>query len=223
MFSYLLYRGLRDIWSIFNTAGAISPAEILQRLEEANTEAVKVWSDEDRPFVTRLETCKTIIDPVANLILPSTSVTFNPIPEKVAGGLDTIFAKHYNPGNYLLIGRTEHEAQEAQRRYAQEVAILLGLEYKPYETRALFYLGRVYGCTSIPLLSLGSVLAMWDLCRSPFYRRQLSLVSIVSLCIIHSIDARFSCTSGSSRSQSLWGHEVSVVTMSRPSTDSLGR
>jgi hypothetical protein len=186
MFLYLLYRAMEDVLIIFNSAPAPSPQVIEDLLRKANVKARPLWSHLGTPFLTRQIQCREILDPVVRMNLFGDG---NPqaVPRSVTGELNTIFRKHYASGNsvhsagltaeVLLIGRTDDRAYEVQDNYAIDVAILLGTVDPKFESRALTRLGKVYGRGSLPLLCMSSVAAMWELCRSTFYKRQISLVS----------------------------------------------
>ena len=180
MFKYLVFRGLEDILKIFNASKAEDPAVVKACLKKANRDAATVWNDRDIPFAVRVEKCRKIFDPVLKMNDISGGVGFIGLSPLVARKLDKIFRKYYKeprPPKVLLIGQTSEEAYEVQEKYARTVAHLLAEESKNFESRAMTQLNKMYGRNSIPLLTMASVYELWQLCRSPFYRRVTSLVS----------------------------------------------
>ena len=206
MFKYLLYRGMEDILIIFNHSRAVRAEEIRADLLEANQKAELVWKDRTKTLSTRRAECIAILDPVLRRNLSAESGEFFPVPLQVASGLDQIFAKHYKPDSYLLIGKTDENAYTVQDLYADEVGILLGKVRRSYRSRAITRLGKAYGRSSIPLLSMASVSALWQICQSDYYKGQLLLVgSSCSRVGRRVTDSQSSCTGGSNRLQSRWG------------------
>lgn len=180
MFKHLLYRGMEDILIIFNAGPAVPPEEIRKDLCEANSRAEPVWNDKAKTLSARRARCKTILDPVVARNSLGEPGEFRPFPSKLAPKLDAVFSRHYKshePDRFLLIGKTEEDAYRVQEEYVHEVGLLLGSVRQSYRSRAITQLGKVYGRSSMPLLSISSVSALWLLCQTTYYKKQLSLVS----------------------------------------------
>lgn len=176
MLKYVLSKGMLDILVIFNDAEAKRPETVEALLQKANAKAELVWKDDNVPFSDRVAKCRKILDPLLNA--DSEVVDFKPVPQEIAGELDGIFEEFYgDPEALLLIGRTHEEAYKVQDEYATAVTNLLGRHSSTYESRAIVCLRKTYGRSSLPILSVRSVEALWRLCQSPFYKRVLSLVS----------------------------------------------
>lgn len=141
----------------------------------ANRRAEGVWNDRDRSLVTRMQECSKITLPI--LQKAKWSVPHTCIPKKLLENLDVIFSQSYGTEGFLLIGRAEDKAYAIQEYYTSLILATTLSHHKHLKHRVLARLGKVHGYTSIPLLSKLSVSAMWEACRSNFYRRQLSLVS----------------------------------------------
>lgn len=183
MFKYLLLGALEDVLVIFNTGRTEEVPRIKRLLREANSEAAPVWRNEEIPFATRRKRCHEILRPVLRLNGREAG-DFRPVPPSVVDELSTIFRRFYGqgqPGALLLIGRTEERAYEVQDEYGRSVSQLLGTLDEKYESRAITRLRKVYGRGSLPLLCLASASALWQLCSHPFYKRQISLVSLPCL------------------------------------------
>jgi hypothetical protein len=179
MFLYLLHKAIEDILIIFNDADAPSPADAEQALQMANEKAEPLWKNEETPFPERQAQCQEILRPILELYMKEKPGEFHPVSDLVANGLNQIFKKHYNtPGKFLLIGRTDDQAYQVQDGYAREVAAFLGRNLGgPREARTIIMLRKAYGRGTLPLLCMSSASALWELCQSSFYRRQLFLVS----------------------------------------------
>ena len=174
MFKYILLRGVDDIRFIFSTSEAPPVADVRRQIRTANEDAEVVWQTPGRMRVDRMVECKAILSPALGAV-PS-SLDGAKIPESLASRLDRIFAASY-AGGWAMIGRAEDEAYANQSRYAAEVEKVISSDRKNIKSRVIMRLGKAYGHTAIPLLSASSVSAVWDACRSDFYRRQLALVS----------------------------------------------
>ena len=179
MFKHVVCRGIENILIIFNSADAAPGLEMRRLMDEANDQAGPIWDDATQPFADRRAECDEIVRPVLEMNLSGGPGEFNPLPSSAVETLDKLFRKHYQRRNFLLIGQANGEAYRVQDLYAREVATALGLIRDSYGSRATSFLGKVYGRTSIPLLSMASVSAFWEICNSPYYKRQLSLVSSV--------------------------------------------
>ena len=179
MFKHVVCRGIENILIIFNSSDATPGLEMRKLMDEANNRAGPVWNDATRTFATRRAECDKILLPVLEMNLSGRPGVFNPLPLSAVETLDTLFRKHYNCHQFLLIGQANENAYRVQDLYAREVATALGSIRDSYGSRATSFLGKVYGRTSIPLLSMASVSAFWEICKSPYYKRQLSLVSTV--------------------------------------------
>lgn len=181
MLKYLLYHGIKGILTVFSDSYAEDPSSIQNLLDEANSEAALVWMDRETPFLVRQERCRKILSPVLKLNKPE-GVGFTRPPKSVTDGLSRIFNRVYTASDeLLLIGRTDEQAYKAQDEYAVEVGALLEPMGPQYKSRAITTLQRVYGQGSLPLLCISSVSGIWQLCRSTFYKRQISLVSLFCL------------------------------------------
>lgn len=223
MFAHVIRRGLYDMAAIFSSGNPPPGEEIRHQLDAVNVIAKKVWGDRGKSLSGRMYQCQRFLAPVIEFVHPVRSATYDGVPMEITGELDGLFTRHYKPEHYLLIGCADDRAYEIQDRYAQDVADLLGLMDKPYQSRGLVFLGRVYGCTAIPLLSMSSVSAMWGVCCSSFYKRQLSLVSMVSVYIKRPSNVDLSSIGGLSHSQNLWECGMSAATTSHLSADFLGQ
>lgn len=180
MFRNLLFRAMDDVLWIFNDATA-DPAQVVQfNLIEANSKAERVWNDANKSFSLRKIECGRIVRGVLRMNQVPESAVEKAVPSSIGKGLSRIFDKYYGE-NIYLIGRTTEEAYEVQDRYGEEVVELLGTVGAEYESRAITRVQTVYGVSSMPLLCKSSVSAMWQLCQSPFYKKQISLVSSVLL------------------------------------------
>lgn len=176
MFKYLLYWGITDIVCIFSSSKAVFSVDTLRRrLRDADRETGVIWTHPTKSFTTRLQECKEILEPLIHRAVKVS--TFSGIPSQVAEKLDGIFRRHYERSDFLLIGCTEYDSYSLQQKYSDEIVSLLEPIDQGYASRALALLGKAHGRTSIPLLCLSSVAALWEICKSSFYRRQLKLVS----------------------------------------------
>ena len=180
MFQYLILRGISDILRIFNHLEEVDSADILQQnIDNANAQAKLIWDDLEVPFSMRLVRCQLILNPVVNQVAKRRAEEHVAVPASVAEHLDDIFHRHYNRSNFSLIGCADSSAYEVQEKYAREIVSQLRKIDLGCAARATVVLGKVYGSTAIPLLSISSVSALWDLANSTFYKKQLSLVSSV--------------------------------------------
>jgi hypothetical protein len=174
---HVLFRGIEDILVIFNGAPA-SPVQAIRNLvDDANRKAEPIWKNNDLDFKSRLGECRAILDLAFTEDQRSKPGQHRPVPSAVAEILDRIFRKHYSSSDFLLIGRADEDSYRIQDAYAREVGRSIGLINSSYESRAITCLGKAYGKTSIPLLCMSSVSALWQVCQSSFYKKQLSLVS----------------------------------------------
>jgi hypothetical protein len=180
MFQYLILRGISDILRIFNYLEEVDSVGTLQQdINDANAQAKLIWDDLEVPFSMRLVRCQLILGPVVSQVAKKEAETHVAVPASVAECLDDIFHRHYNKGNFSLIGCADNSAYGVQENYAGEIVSQLRKISPECATRATVVLGKVYGSTGIPLLSISSVSALWDLANSAFYKKQLSLVSPV--------------------------------------------
>jgi hypothetical protein len=179
MFKHVVCRGIENILIIFNSANAAPGLEMRELMDEANNRAGPIWNDTTRTFAARRAECDNILRPVLAMNLLGGPGAFNPLPSSAVNTLDMLFRKHYERHRFLLIGQANENAYCVQDLYAREVATALGSIRDSYGSRVTSFLGKVYGRTSIPLLSMASVSAFWEICKSPYYKRQLSLVSSV--------------------------------------------
>lgn len=201
MFKHLLYRGIADIVCIFDGADpALSVESLQKRLRDANDELEGILCDPTKPFEVQLRECRGIINPVVRTAIPEAS-GFSGIPREAVERLDEIFSRWYQAKGLLLIGGTCDESYRIQESYASDIVELLEQINGGYASRALALLGKLYGRTSMPLLCESSIAALWDTCRSSFYRRQLSLVSSVKPGPDPLSDPSPSSTNGYSRSR----------------------
>ena len=176
-----MFRGVHDIMRIFNDLEGVDCVDTLQQhIDSANAQAKPIWDDLEAPFSMRLARCQLILDPVVNQIAEAGSWRRSAVPASIGDRLDQIFHRHYNQDNLSLIGCADSSAYEVQDGYARDVVSLLRATNTGYAARAMVVLGKVYGSTAIPLLSISSVSALWNLVNSAFYKKQLSLVSLVS-------------------------------------------
>lgn len=168
---------MESVLYIFNSADADPVPTIRERLDKANNKAGPIWNDYNKKISARYAECDPILSPVISRNLRGDSGEFNPIPDRLTGTLDKIFRKHYPPSRFLLMGQAHEEAYHVQDAYACDVAEVVGTLRSSYQSRALTVLGKAYGRASIPLLTLGSTSALWQICQHSFYKKQLSLVS----------------------------------------------
>lgn len=181
MLKYLLFHGIKAILTVFNDSYAEDPSRIQNLLDEANSEAALVWLDKETPFLVRQERCRSILSPVLKLNKPE-GETFTRASKSVTDELSRIFNRVYTTSDeLLLIGRTDEEAYKVQDEYAVQVGALLEPMGPHYKSRAITTLQRVYGQGSLPLLCISSVSGIWQLCWSAFYKKQISLVSLLCL------------------------------------------
>lgn len=181
MFRNLLLRGMEDVLFIFNDAKAKPVQEVRFSLTLANSEAEKSWNNATKSFLLRKSECGKIISGVLQMNQIPKSATSTPVPQPVGEQLASLFNKHYWGKNLFLIGRTTEEAYKLQDRYGEDVVELLATVSVDYQSRAITRLQTVYGVSSMPLLCTSSVSATWELCQSPFYKKQISLVSSLLL------------------------------------------
>lgn len=181
MFKSLLAKGMQDILVIFNSTPALPMSEVQDRIDEANAIAEPLWNDPTASLQTRRDQCRQILVPVLNQNLTVPASWIAGTPSNISADLTRVFRRHYSHEKLLLIGGNSKEAYEVQDRYARDVALLLGSVRHRWGSRAISCLAMAYGRNTIPLLCMSSVSALWRLCSSPFYKRQLSLVSSVCL------------------------------------------
>ena len=105
-------------------------------------------------------------------------------PASIEKELNAIFHQHYDaPEKYLLFGCTGDEAYDIQDKYALSMVALLRTIDVWYVSKAHLCLRKMYGRGApLPLLCRSSIEAMWKVCKSSYYRRQISLVSLVRRC-----------------------------------------
>lgn len=182
MFKYLLFKGFADIMDIFSSAKAEAPSVIKAHLHKANEQAAPVWNDQSIPFTVRAHKCGEILDVVVNMNqIPKTEDEVLDIPPSLVDKLNKSFRKFYGTiDKLMLIGQTHEEAYAVQDKYAREVAHILGTEDKRFESRAITCFRKIYGRNFVPLLTMGSVSGLWQICQSGYYKKTVSLVS--SLC-----------------------------------------
>lgn len=203
MFKYVICRGLEDILVVFHSSDAVPVQKIRKLVDQANRQAEPIWNDEERNFATRSAECNAILRPALVQNALGDQGSFNPLPISVAATLDDIFRKHYEHGNNCLsIGRAAEDAHNHQDAYAREAGRTLGLIRSSYESRTITSIGMAYGRTSMPFLCISSVRALWQVCQSSFYTRQLSLVSSAHIHAGKFADSRQSSTGGSNHLQS---------------------
>lgn len=182
MFKSLLFKGMQDIFKIFNDLDVPWLPVVLQRLSDANARAGPIWQDQRLLFEDRQSKCTAILLPVLSLINPRAGTVFAVVPSCIEHGLCGIFTEFYGtPERLLLIGKTTEEAYEVQDRYAHAVAKLLERVGSKHRSRAILCLAKAYGASSMPLLCSSSLAALWELCKSRPYRRVISLVSSLPL------------------------------------------
>ena len=198
MFKYVLIRGVNDIRFMFNNEKGPSLWVTRREIEEANAVAEPVWRDRQRARTTRMANCRRILSPV---LMKVASHPVDPIiPKCVLRRLDATFEQSYGGGDKpLLIGRAEEDAYVAQASYTDSIVLGLSSYHQYTKTRVLTCIGKAFGFTSIPILSVAFVDAMWGACKSKFYRRQLEMVSQTCLRIGVLADLRLSCIGGSNR------------------------
>ena len=173
-----------DLLIIFNDSEAVPPGEILADLHRANLAARSIWNDRKKSLTVRWTECDRILGPVIGRNLTAKRMGFVPIPLAASRGLDEVFLKHYGtPDGHMLIGKAQEASYDVQDLYALEVGKLLGSFQQKYRSRAITQLGKAYGRSSMPLLSISSVAALWKMCKSKYYRDQLSLVGLTYPCV----------------------------------------
>lgn len=226
MFKSLLLAGVMDILVIFNNARSLPSTEAQQLVERANEEAALVWRHDKGGATTRLSRCRDITSEVVRKVTASNSknVVHHAVPGSLCERLDDVFTRHYGgPDGHLLIGRADDDAYVAQEGYGAEVIGLLSSERDAWKSRAMVRIGKVYGYPSLPLLSVGSIDAMWKVCTSTFYKKQLSLVSSTRPYIRSFSNFQASFIGGSSRFRSLLVTGGLDATTRLPSSDSSER
>jgi hypothetical protein len=176
MFKYVLIRGINDIRFMFSSKKGPSLREMRKDIEDANEDAKPLWQSRQKTRVARMAECRQKLAPVLSK-MPSQAI-HPKIPGCVLGRLNAIFQDNYGAGDrFLLIGRAEDDAYDAQANYVDAVLRHLSSYHQFIKARVLSCIGKCYGLTSIPILSIASVNAIWKACRSEFYRRQLAMVS----------------------------------------------
>ena len=222
MFKYLLFRGLEVTFKIFTESKTPLPCDVQPLLESINIQTRAIWDNLDiLPAIPEVK-CKELSSPLFDLDDPKDESLLQTMTPEILEVVDKIFSKHYgNKESMLLIGRTDNQAYQVQHQYASEVAKLLGHISSEHKSRAMIYLGPVFGRSSMPLLCPSSIRWLWRLCRSSYYTKQISLVSQTQLITkLPSTDSRCSSTGGWSlllmyRRPTPW-----AVATSRPSTAS---
>jgi hypothetical protein len=210
---------MEDILIIFNHAEA-APAQAMQSvIDVANNQAERIWKDKSKTFTARRAECDAVLSPVIKLNFLAPPGKFNRPPSSITGKLDELFRNHYGPDELLMIGQATEEAYHVQDLYARELSTMLGTIRDSYASRAITSLGKMYGKTSIPLLSIASVSWLWEVCQSCYYKRQLSMVRLARSQVNQSADSPSSFINGSNRSR---GHRRCGrldATTSSPSID----
>ena len=174
MFKFLIYRGIYYLRVIFGEGPEEPLTEQSQHLlNEAKQQAQHIWEMRQRRFEERLAGCRDLFEPFVPENPPTGT---QPTSPTLWHQLDRIFVEYYGLQGNPLIGSVEDEAYKTRRRYARKVGSLLG---EGLGFRAVLWLQKIPGCTSLPLLTESSVSAMWKLCCSTFYKKQLSLVSVI--------------------------------------------
>ena len=214
MFKYALIRGINDIRFMFNNSEGPSLRYTRREIERANGVAEPVWLNRQKRRTARMADCRQILAPVLDR-MPSHSI-HPKIPDCLLKKLNAIFEQNYGGGEqYLLMGRAEDDAYAAQANYVDAVLRKLSSYHQFTKARVLTCIGKAYGLTSVPILSTASVSALWQACKSEFYKRQLAMVSQTCLHACVLADLGLSFTAGSSRSQNPSTRRESVATTYR--------
>lgn len=204
MFKYVLYRAVVNTGQIFCSIETPTALKCKQAIQEYNRRAKPVWECKERGFLERQRVCDNILDEVfSEFCDPPTHEDVQRVPGSIVKRLDAIFNQHY--GSFalcLLFGRTDEDALEVQERYALSVIKTLGRTDPRHEARAHLYLRKMYGRGApLPILTVQSASAIWRVCKSLHYQRQISLVSSDITPFRCFTDPHASFISGSSLSQ----------------------
>lgn len=184
MFKYVVYRSLLTTVRVFCKVDAATVRRCKEAAEKYNQKAKPVWERKDKELLNRREECNTMersffcgLDKAPKIL------ELEAVPEVAARMLDGLFLKHYKSEELcLLFGCMEDAALEVQDGYALSVANALGDINWRYEARTHLYLRKRYGRGApLPLLSMASADAMWEVCMSYFYRVQISTVSLLGM------------------------------------------
>ena len=183
MFKFMLYRAIHAGAFIFKDGDAPPLANSKLQVEEYNQLASQIWKGSQN-FFHRQEGCENLI----LMVVPAFQQISHPVPRNelmrfpasIEKELNAVFHQYYDtPEKYLLFGSTEDEAYDVQDRYALAVVEVLGTIDVRYASRAHLCLRKMYGRGApLPLLCRSSIDAMWEVCRSSYYRRQVSLVGL---------------------------------------------
>jgi hypothetical protein len=186
MFKYLLYRAIRTGIILFNNGEAPGLEQCKREINDYNGKAEILWKS-SRKFSERRKTCESLLGmTVPSLRYVKVNVHENDIrrfPASIEKELNDIFDRHYDTREKcLLFGRTDDEAYKVQDGYALAVAGLLEKVDVRYASRVHVCLRKIYGRGApLPLLCSSSVKAMWEVCKGMYYKRQISLVSVMGL------------------------------------------
>ena len=182
MFKHLLFRGIQDTFKIFTDSCTPPPSQILPLVYAINAQAQPIWLNSSIIPSVRESRCEELFRPVLDLNGPKKEDSFEEMTPEILEHVNKIFMKHYGSSDaMLLMGRTDKEAYSVQTEYASEIADLLGFISHRHKSRAIIYLGPIYGRSSILLLCESSVTWLWKLCQSKYYAKQISLVSCAHL------------------------------------------
>ena len=180
MFKFVLLRAIQTTVRVFSDAKVPGVRHCKQLVKDCNLEAEVLWKREGADFLARRAQCKAIHGRYfRELDQFPTSKEMQPVPPEAAAVLDSIFKKHYKTTELcLLFGRTEDKALDVQDAYGLSIAAAMRKIDSRYESRANLHLRKRYGRgAAMPLLSMASVEAMWEVCSSYFYRVQIRTVS----------------------------------------------
>lgn len=204
MFKFVLLRAVQTTAQVFSDIEVPTAKQCKRTLEKYNREAKVVWEKEGVDFLDRRRECKAInARYFRELDKFPTPSEIKPVPPEAAAMLDLAFKTNYtSPDLFLLFGRTDDKAREVQDAYAASVATALRKLDERYEARAkLYLLGRYGRGAPLPLLSMSSAEAMWEMCTSYYYNTQIGMVSLAAGRIKEYADAYISFTSGLSHSR----------------------
>jgi len=204
MFKFVLLRAVQITAQVFSDAEVPTVRECRRILEKYNREAKLVWEKEGVDFLDRRRECKAINAKFFRELdrFPRPS-EIKPVPPKAAAVLDSVFKMNYTSDDlFLLFGRTDDKALEVQDAYGLSVASALRKLDERYEARANLYLRRRYGRGApLPLLSMSSAEAMWEVCNSYYYVTQINTVGLAAGKIKAQANTYVSFISGSSHSR----------------------
>ena len=201
MFKFILLQAIAVTGTVFCPEEAPTPEECNARINEYNRRAKMVWKMEEEDFFQRQLECEAIGQKL--LVAFDTMGARShlaPVPSSFVIELDAAFRRHYKSREtYLLFGRTDDNSLEVQDAYAIDVAKSLETINSRYSARALLYLRKRYGRGApLPLLSMASASAMWQACKSHYYRSQLATVSSTDHALTTLLIVPCSFTTGSS-------------------------